>query len=168
MLAKFGLRSDDSKSGIMTREEFTREFAELLRQERPELKVAIVGDLELKVTSADGRDSSTFLDNAYNIYKQDPQARAEVVRRFVAASLETAGVSQSPVDRTRVVPVIKDRPWLEETRQALLSRGAKELPEHVFDDFTADLIIVYAEDLPHNIRYLTPADLGKAGIERGG
>src|SRR5262249_43495201 len=57
-------------------------------------------------------------------------------------------------------------PWLEETRQTLLRRGAKKLPEYVFEDFSPDLIIAYAEDSPRNIRYLTPADLEKAGIER--
>ena len=70
------------------------------------------------------------------------------------------------MDRTRVVPVIKDRPWLEESRQALLSRGAKEVPEHVYEDFSPDLIILYAEDSAKNIRYLAPKDLELAKIER--
>jgi uncharacterized protein YtpQ (UPF0354 family) len=126
----------------------------------------IVRDLELKVTSPGGRDSTSFLHNAYDAYKQDPQATVDVIRRFVAAGLETIGRVRDGVDRTRIVPVIKDRPWLEETRQALLSRGAKEIPEHVYEDFGRDLIILYAEDSPNNIRYLTPKDLEDVKIER--
>jgi uncharacterized protein YtpQ (UPF0354 family) len=71
------------------------------------------------------------------------------------------------VDRTRIVPVIKDRPWLEEMRQGLLSRGAKQVPQLIFEDFNPDLVIVYAEDSPKNIRYLRQADLEQAKFERG-
>ncbi len=166
VLATVGLCSGCSQSGIVTPREFTREFAEAFRKASPGLKVSIVKDLELKVTSTDGRDSTSFLDNAYDMYKQDPKAKADVIRRFVAAGLETIDTVRDEVDRTRIVPVIKDRPWLEETRQALLSRGAKEVPEHVYEDFSPELIILYAEDSPKNIRYLGPKDLESAKIER--
>ena len=85
---------------------------------------------------------------------------------MLPASIETFGIVQDGVDRTRIVPVIKDRSWLEETRQALLSRGAKESPEHVYEDFGQELIILYAEDSPKNIRYLGPKDLELAKVER--
>ena len=45
-------------------------------------------------------------------------------------------------------------------------RGAKEVPEHVYEDFSPDLIILYAEDSPKNIRYLGPKDLELAKIQR--
>src|SRR4029450_9414253 len=48
----------------------------------------------------------------------------------------------------------------------MLSRGAKEVPEHVYEDFSPDLIVVYAEDSPKNIRYLVPKDLELAKIDR--
>jgi len=146
--------------------EFTRYFAEALRHARPNMKVVIVKDLELKITSADGRDLTSFLDNAYDTYKLDPKAKADVIQRFVASALETADGVRDGVDRTRIVPVIKDRPWLEETRQALLARGAKDVPEHVFEDFSPDLVVLYAEDSPNNIRYLGAKDLELANIDR--
>jgi len=166
LLAAIGLFSGCSQSGIVTPSDFTREFADALRKAGPGLKVAIVRDLELKITSADGRDSTAFLNNAYDVYKQDPKAKADVIGRFVTAGLETIGAIRDGVDRTRVVPVIKDRPWLEEARQALLSRGAKEVPEHVYEDFSPDLIVLYAEDSAKNIRYLVPKDLELGKIER--
>ena len=166
LLAAVGLCFGCSQSDIMTPSEFTRVFADALRKAGPELKVVIARDLELKVTSADGRDSTSFLDNAYNMYKQDPKAKDDVIERFVTAGLETIGSVRDGVDRTRIVPVIKDRPWLEETRQALMSRGAKEVPEHVYEEFSPDLIVLYAEDSPRNIRYLGPKDLESAKIER--
>ena len=165
-LASMGLCSGCSQSDVVTPRQFTQQFAEELSKARPGLKVSVVRDLELRVTSADGRDWTSFLGNAYDTYNQDPRAKADVIQRFVAAGLDTIGIVRDEVDRTRIVPVIKDRPWLEETRQALLSRGAKEVPEHVYEDFSPDLIVLYAEDSPRNIRYLGPKDLELAKIER--
>lgn len=160
------LCSGCSRSDVLTPRDFTTEFAASLANANPAVKVAIVKDLELRVTRADGRESTSFLDNAYDTYKQDPKAKAETIQRFVTAALDASRGSHDGVDRTRIIPVIKDRPWLEETRQALLSRGVKKAPESVFEDLNPDLIIVYAEDSPKNIRYLTPADLDEAKIER--
>ena len=150
----------------MTPSEFTRTFADALRKARPGLKVDIVRDLELNVTSANGGETTSYLDNAYDTYKQDPQERDDVIKRFVAANLETIGVTREGVDRTRIVPIIKDRPWLEETRQAILGRGAKEAPEYVYEDFSPELVIVYAEDSPKNIRYFRAKDLESAKIDK--
>lgn len=166
ILAAVGLCSGCSQTRILTPTEFTRAFAEALEQADPGLKVAIVRDLELKLTTADGRESSSFLDNAYDTYKQDPKAKEDVIRRFVVAGLETIGAMRDEVDRTRIVPVIKDRLWLEETRKTLLTRGAKEVPENVYEDFSPDLVIVYAEDSPKNIRYLRPKDLELAKVQK--
>ena len=150
----------------MTPSEFTRAFADALKTAEPRLKVILVRDLELKITSADGRNSTSFLNNAYDTYKQDPKAKNEVIKRFVMSGLEAIGSTRDSIDRTRILPVIKDRPWLEETRQALIGRGAKEVPEHVYEDFSPDLIILYAEDSPKSIRYLSSKDLESAKIER--
>ncbi len=166
MLACLTLCLGCSKSDVLTPREFTREFAEALRKASPGSEVAVVNELELKVTRADGRDSTSFLDNAYDTYKQDPKAKLEVIQRYVAAALEAFETVRGEVDRTRIVPVIKDRPWLEETRQALMDRGEKQVPEQVYEDFSRDLVIVYAEDSPKSIRYLEPGDLELAKIER--
>lgn len=166
LLAALGLCSGCSKSAVLTPRQFTKEFAKALSQTSSGLKVEIVRDLELKVTSADGRDSTSFLHNPYDMYKQNPGAKGEIIRKFLAAHLETVAGTKDGIDRTRIVPVIKDRPWLEETRQAMLNRGAKKTPEYVYEDFNPDLIILYAEDSPKTIRYLTPKDLDDMKILR--
>ncbi|RYD49348.1 MAG: DUF1444 family protein, partial [Verrucomicrobiaceae bacterium] len=166
LLAAVGLCVSCSQPDVLTPHQFTQEFAEALKKADPELKVLVVEDLELKIVAANGRDFTAFLNNAYDTYKQDPKAKDETIQRFVVSNLETIGVVRDGVDRKQIVPVIKDRPWLEETRQALLSRGAKELPENVYVDLNPDLIVVYGEDSPKNIRYLGTKDLELAGIKR--
>jgi hypothetical protein len=71
LLASMWLCFGCSHSDVLTPRQFTREFAEALREASPGLKVSVVKDLELKVTAEDGRDSTSFLDNAYAIYTQD-------------------------------------------------------------------------------------------------
>ena len=166
ILTTLGLYSGCSQSGVLTPNEFTKEFVRSLRKAYPEIHVQIVNDLELKLTSADGRDSSAFLNNAYDTYKQDPKAKQDVLHKFVSAFAETVADSGKAVDRTRVVPVIKDRPWLEEVRQTLAKDGAKKLPEPVFEDYNSDLVIVYAEDSQKNMRYVPAADFEAAKIKK--
>jgi uncharacterized protein YtpQ (UPF0354 family) len=167
-LAALGLCSGCSKSDVLTPTQFTSEFAQELRKASPELRVEVVKDMELKVTTADGRESTSFLDNAYDLYMQDPKSKEDIFEKYVAASLETIASLQTSevLDRMRIVPVIKDRPWLEETRNAMIARGAKDMFENIHEDLNSDLIILYAEDSPKNMRYFGPKDLEKANIQR--
>src|SRR4051794_23120812 len=114
-LALIGLCSGCSDSAVLTPAQFTHEFAAALVAASPGIKVDVVRDLQLKVTTSDGRESNAFLDNAYDTYKQDPTHRADTMQKFVAATLEASADVRGQVDRTRIVPVVKDRPWLEET-----------------------------------------------------
>lgn len=166
LLASVGLGSGSAQAEQLDPRAFTRVYVEALLKASPGLQVEVLRDLELKVTTADGRDITSFLNNAYDTYKQDPKAKDDLIQRYVASALETIGTAPAGVDRARIVPVIKDRQWLEEMRSALVSQGAKELPEHVFEDFSSDLVVFYAEDSPANIRYLGPKDLEAAKVQK--
>lgn len=157
-----------SKSAIISKSKFTAEFAEALHKSSPELKVQVVEEMQLKVTSADNHDFTLYLDNAYDQYKQDPKSKYAIFANYVGSFSET--VASAPksegLDRTLIIPVIKDRAWLDETQKALRDRGAKEIPEVIHEDLNSDLIIIYAEDSPQNIRYFTAKDLEKAHIQQ--
>jgi uncharacterized protein YtpQ (UPF0354 family) len=170
VLVALGVCSGCSKSDILSPSQFTNEYADVLRKSMPGLKVEVVKDMELHVTTTDGSQSTAYLDNAYDTYKQDPKSKAEIINKFVAAGVETIARSGKPeeVDRKLIVPIIKDRLWIEETRQAMIARGAKQIPEIVYEDLNSDLVILYAEDSPKNIRYLSPKDLETAQIDRKG
>jgi uncharacterized protein YtpQ (UPF0354 family) len=167
LLVMVALWGGYSRAAIMTPSEFTQEFAASFRQARPGLKVDIVQDLQLKFASPNGEELTAFLDNAYATYKQNPEEKAGIIQKYIAALLERRSGPASGIDRTCIVPVIKDRPWLEEMRQALINRGAKKVPELVYEEFSPGLVIVYAQDSAKSIHYLTPAQLKQANIERG-
>lgn len=155
-----------SNNGVDSPSRFTREYVTALQAASPGVSVQVVQDLQLKVTPSGGSETTAFLDNAYNTYKQDPGSKSDIIQRFVSAFLESVNESsKAGLDTTRIVPVIKDRAWLDETRSALRGRGAKEIPDMVHEDFSPDLVILYAEDSPKNMRYLTTKDLAGAHIE---
>jgi hypothetical protein len=153
-------------SAALTPEAFTREYAAKLRAAMPGRQVEVLGPLELRVTGGQGPEYSSFLDNAYGEYLQNPDARDEILERRVAAALEMAS-DVPPLVAANIVPIVKDRAWIAETAAAALKNGAEKPPSHVVEDLNDVLVIVYAEDTPLNIRYFGPDDLKKAGIERG-
>jgi uncharacterized protein YtpQ (UPF0354 family) len=155
-----------SQPALMSPGDFTATFAEAIRKGRPELQVVIEHDLQVKLTSADGREWRSMLNNAYERYQQTPEARDEVIGMYVSASLEMTSAVSARVERSAIVPIIKDRPWLEETRKAMLAGGAKKTPGQVYEDLNPELVILYALDSPQNIRYLTPEDLDSAQLDR--
>jgi len=145
--------------------QFTQEFVEEVRKTRPSLVATVEADLQVRIETPDGAHSTTFLENAYQLALQDPEARGAVIRGYVQAILEPKSTVE-PVDRTRIVPVVKDRAWLSDIGAALAARGAEKPLEQVHEDLNEDLVVVYAVDDPKSIRYLTPEDLTTIGVQR--
>lgn len=166
LLVALGAVASCARSEVQSPAAFTRDFAAALQKARPDLQVTVVGDLELKLATEEGGSSSSFLSNPYALYQRNPQDREEIVQSYVAATLESAARGERPVDRTRIVPIVKDRGWVEEMRAATKGKGGEVAPEIVHEPYNADLLIAYAEDSPKNIRYLKPDDLAPARVER--
>jgi uncharacterized protein YtpQ (UPF0354 family) len=147
-------------------EAFTKEYVSLLRAALPGHQIEIIKPLEVRVRDAEGGTSSAFLDNAYNQYNADPDARQEILERHAASIAETLRNS-APLAPENIVPIIKDRAWLNETRAAAQqAAGAAPVPRQVVEDINDELVIVYAEDTPLNIRYFDLDALAKAGVDR--
>lgn len=149
----------------MTPAQFTAEYARTLKAATPSAKVAVSSDLELKLTDSTGKELSVFLDNAYKEYVQDPRSIADVLKRYVE-SVQATREDDKRIDRTRIVPIVKDRQWLTEIAQSMRGRGIEKPIENVFEELNAQLVVVYAEDSSKNIRYLTPENLTETGLAR--
>jgi uncharacterized protein YtpQ (UPF0354 family) len=137
---------------------FTDEFARALTAAMPSTTVTVRDDLELKLSDATGLERTVHLANSYKDYSLDPARFNDIVRGLVAAmSQSRSGSTVGGVDRSRIVPVIKDRPWLVALQNSLKARGLEPLS----DPFNDELVIVYAEDDPARMRYLmTGEDIG--------
>ncbi len=147
-----------SRADTLSPQAFTAEFARAVTEAMPSSTVVVKGDLELSIRDANGVDRAILLNNPYQEYARDPQRFGDIVKRFVAAMAES-GKASGKLDRSHIVPVIKDRQWLIDLHNALRAQGTTQ--EHLADSLNDELVIVYAEDDATRMRYLTTEeDLG--------
>jgi uncharacterized protein YtpQ (UPF0354 family) len=156
-----------ARDTVLLPDAFTREYVAQLCKAMPQAKVEITRDLQLRVIDAAGKETTAFLDNCYSEYQSAPKDKDATIAKYVAAFAEPL-IYKGNIDTARITPVIKDKAWLLEIREGLKARGAKEIPENVFEPLNDELVIVYAEDSPKNMRYLSPKDIEKSGLKKEG
>jgi uncharacterized protein YtpQ (UPF0354 family) len=144
---------------------FTQELARALTTALPSATVTVKSDLELTIRHPNGQSAAVDLTNAYGAYSRDPQRLDELIQAHVLALSRPPGAQANvpaKLDRSRIVPVIKNRQWIVDLHSGLKSRGADQ--EHLFEDFNNELVVVYAEDSEKRMRYLTTGE--DIGVER--
>lgn len=146
----------------LTLPQFSAKFVEALQARHPQLPVEIISDSELRIPSGDSHNT-IFLDNAYKTYLQDPEAEQDIIHRFLASVVMTG--EDRPLDRERIVPVIKDVAWIQEIQASMAARGNDKAIPFVSEPFNDSLVIVYAQDNPENLEYVTPDALAKAHLQ---
>jgi uncharacterized protein YtpQ (UPF0354 family) len=137
---------------------FTERVARAVLGAMPSAKVALSGDLQFVVRYPNGASATSDLAKAYKSYEREPEHLDDLVQAQVAALLETAGDADGlpKLDRTRIVPIIKDRPWYE----AMARRGREQTPpqELVAEPLNSELVVVYAENHLGTLRILSNRD----------
>lgn len=139
---------------------FTEKVAQAVAARLPQLSVTLDGDLALSVRRQNGNKVTVSLTNRYPDYKSDPANFTAIVDLIVGDLRE--GPPAGKPDRTRIVPVIKDRHWLDEVRRDIKASGSAQ--DVLFEDFNKELVIVYAEDTEKRTRYLLSTD--DIGVDR--
>lgn len=144
---------------------FTEHVANRVRAAVPGMEVTVVGDLELAIRTGDDGNNRAFLNNAYQMFLgESPKQRDALVGRFVQSFAEAAKGLERSADA--IIPVIKDRGWLAETRESMRAMGSEGQQDHVHESLNDDLVVVYAIDTPSNIAYLNSDELDKLGVRR--
>ncbi len=136
---------------LLTSSRFTEELAAALSKALPTAAIQIAGDLKLTVA---GGTHQVSLDNAFNNYCLTPENREGIIRKFVASIRESTNRSGA-VEKSRIVAILKDRAWVEDVNQAIKERGQGKPIGSIHEPYNEELVIVYAEDTPHNVQYLT-------------
>ncbi len=145
--------------------EFRDKFIRALDVEANQFDIEIIGALEFKVTTADGNEFTSYLDNAYALYLQDPDEIESVLEQYVSGLMESALESEEALSIERVIPIIKDTAWGQEMIALMKEQGAEKLPEYYQETLADGLAIYYAEDRPSSISYLTLQDLEATEVE---
>jgi uncharacterized protein YtpQ (UPF0354 family) len=137
---------------------FTERVARTVLAAMPSAKVTLSGDLQFVVRYPNGASATSDLGKAYKSYEREPAHLDDLVQAQVAALVEAAGDENGlpKLDRTRIVPIIKDRSWFE----AMARRGREQTPpqELVAEPLNSDLVIVYAENRLGTLRILSNRD----------
>ncbi len=148
------------RAAPISREKLCAKFVDKLRAAAPGATITVKSMSEIHIRDAQGKESTAFLDNLHAEYNRSPRMRQELLRRHVATQIEGFSARDS-FDTARIVPIIKDRGWTRE-----INRGLASPLELVFDDFNDELVVVYAEDNPTSMRYLTPKLFQESGFAR--
>ena len=136
---------------------FTAVVAREISTALPSAKVTVIGSLQLETQIPGGETISNDLRNAYRRYVRDPEHLDEIIRQRVAGLVESVRDAQvkPPLDRARIVPVLKTNAWVEAIRQ---QRQAKPDLQPLTEPFNSELTIVYAEDRSASMRFLMMND----------
>lgn len=153
-----------AQEALVGEDHFIALYIQALRARAPEIEIQISGPLELTI-GPDGQEITAHFDNAYALYQSAPDRLNEVIDDFVLSTLESVNIGQASVDVARIVPVIKEANFLNDMRQGALG---DRVAGAVHERYNDQLIILYAEDRQHSIRYLSNDDLDRLGIDRAG
>ncbi len=152
--------SSITKGQDLSKKEFTEKYYNAAVKFFPDVKYSIVGDLEL-LSGKEG-EYKHFLHNAYAEYKNAPADVDSVILRYIKSTREL--YSEKSLDINRIVPVIKDKGYINDINKSAGDK-AKSI-DLVYQEYNAELIIVFAEDNETGIRYFSKDELAKTKIPR--
>lgn len=143
-----------ARADLLSPSAFTEAAAAAARVAMPSATVSVAGDLHLETRSADGKEVTTDLRNAYDIYRAAPAQFDQIIHDYVGVLVESIRYGENKLDRSHIVPVFKPQQWLVGVRRGV----SPQAPRILSDPYNDELAIVYAEDLPTSVRFLTTRD----------
>jgi uncharacterized protein YtpQ (UPF0354 family) len=158
LIAALVLAAGAARADTLTPRAFTERVARAALAAMPTAKVAINGELQFVVRYGNGASANSDLGKAYKTYEREPDHLDDIVQAQVTALMEAGGDANGlpKLDRSRIVPIIKDRGWVE----VMARRGREQTPplELVAEPFNSDLVVVYAENRLGTLRILSNRD----------
>jgi uncharacterized protein YtpQ (UPF0354 family) len=158
-----GCNNDNSK--MISEKKFTEIYRDSLKNLYPEPIYIIKQDLEIHVKSKD-IDFTHYLNNAYTSYKNEPDSLAAVLDMY----LKTSGdlyKKAAPIQKSKIVPVIKDAGYLDEIAITLNKNKTINDPlEWISEKYNDKLVILYGEDGENGISYFTQDRFTESGLNK--
>jgi uncharacterized protein YtpQ (UPF0354 family) len=149
----------------LSREAFTQQFVATFKAAWPGAEIRAVQPLRVQVIDETGGVATADLKNAFIEYRLEPGELESVIRRHVAAHATTLS-EHRPIDRSRIVPIVKSRRWIADYAALVTEQGFGEEAVAVHDVLNSELVVAYAEDRDTTYRFLVPRDVTQLGIAR--
>jgi uncharacterized protein YtpQ (UPF0354 family) len=132
---------------------FTEEIASAIRTAVPSAKVWIERELEVEITYSNGQNVLAELTTSYNAYRNEPERLRSIIDLHIERlKTDEYAKGQVELDHSKIVPVVKNRKWLEDAERRIKAAGVKQT--QLVDDFVDDLVVAYAEDTDKIFRYI--------------
>jgi uncharacterized protein YtpQ (UPF0354 family) len=132
---------------------FTEEIANAIRTAVPSAKVWIERELEVEITYRNGQNVLAELAASYDAYRKEPERLKGIIDLHIERlKTDEYAKGQVRLDHSKIVPVIKNRKWLEDAERRIKAAGVKQT--QLVDDFVDDLVVAYAEDTDKIFRYI--------------
>ena len=152
--------------GRVSRKEFRKEFLAAVIKAAPHVRCAEVADDELafRIEGLDEyKEVNVSLQRAYAEFEQDPGERERIMERWLRAT-EHVWLPERALDPADVVPMIKQRAWLEAQWPPGQPAPARDSPDSFwYEDLNAELIVVYAVHR-NGFAYSQRSELAAAGV----
>jgi uncharacterized protein YtpQ (UPF0354 family) len=150
---------------LLTRAQFTEELVLALRRIMPRGEVQILDELQVKVKAPGGAESEGCLDNAYTHYMATPEQKEAIIQKYAASFHETTEGLNAPIDQSSIVPILKDGAWVTEIDRNMKQRSKEKMLTAIHEPYNEELTIVYAQDTPRNVQYLTSDNLAALKLD---
>ena len=132
---------------------FTEEIANAIRTAVPSAKVWIERELEVEIRYSNGQSVLAELTTSYNVYRNEPERLKGIIDLHIERlKTDEYAKSQIKLDHSKIVPVVKNRKWLEDAERRIKAAGIRQT--QLVDDFVDDLVVAYAEDTDKIFRYI--------------
>jgi uncharacterized protein YtpQ (UPF0354 family) len=147
-------------NNLLTVHEYTKQYLQVLTKEFSHVSFSMVDERTIEARFKDnlGRLS---VDNAYIAYQSDPDSLQQIMASYIT-SLRSAFSQADTASAGNIIPVIKPHSYLNMTTY----EGGPKVNPGVYEIYNNELIILYAMDLPNNVRGLSESDLTDLGITR--
>lgn len=153
------------KTKLLSEKQFTEIYRDSLKKLYPDPIYTIKQDLEIYVKSED-IEFTHYLNNAYASYKMEPDSLNSVLDMYVKSAKDLYK-EELPIQKSKIVPVIKDAAYLEEIAMSLNKGKDSDKPiEWVYEKYNEKLIILYGEDGESGISYFTKERFNESGINK--
>ena len=147
---------------LVSQRAFVKQYIKAVEATYPGVKAKRKGTLEVRMKTADGMESTAFLDNAYNQYRGDPEQLDVTIARFVGAL--SAQLDPDSVDRqaSSLFPVIKNKAYIDQL--AALQKESEAHQQIYYEALNEELYVLYVFDTEFSMSMAAQGDIVDAGV----
>jgi hypothetical protein len=166
-LSLIGQNSSAEVIEPISKHEFAKKALAYKQQLEPHSSHRLTEDFSIATSNTDDTKYSTYLDNAYAIYVQDPSNLDFIFERFLA-NYNSEQYSQSSLDKklANLMPVLKDDGYINNVKAMIKKQKSDIAFPLYYEPLNNGLNLMYVFDTPEKMQFLSDKNLDELGLEK--